>query len=322
MDASENVVAKVLIIDDGNAETLELIKQFCADNHLIGLKTHSNNVMSVLKSNVDLGGILMSESYNDSPQGGIDLALKLHKIRPELPIFLRRGHTSTLDGLPQRAQDCFCAAYCIDDMDALKHSLRDFIFSYYFPNAMVRGIQRITEDAVLTYFRRFSLSCEAPYIVKDSIVCGEVFTLVPLESTWCRGYMMLQCENRMLKLDPSSHDPYVKPKAQRISDVLGEITNMVWGSFKSHYVGDEYRTVMSQIQVPMLVMLDEKNISFGSSTPQLCFKYILTDLDDQSSPPVEIYQRLVFNLNWSPEEFKEVQVSTEELVDSGELEFF
>ena len=190
MDASENVVAKVLIIDDGNAETLELIKQFCADNHLIGLKTHSNNVMSVLKSNVDLGGILMSESYNDSPQGGIDLALKLHKIRPELPIFLRRGHTSTLEGLPQRAQDCFCAAYCIDDMDALKHSLRDFIFSYYFPNAMVRGIQRITEDAVLTYFRRFSLSCEAPYIVKDSIVCGEVFTLVPLESTWCRGYMM------------------------------------------------------------------------------------------------------------------------------------
>lgn len=322
MDASENVVAKVLIIDDGNADTLELIKQFCADNNLIGLKTHSDNVMSVLKSNVDLGGILMSESYHDSPQGGIDLALKLHKIRPELPIFLRRRHTASLDGLPERAQGCFCAAYHVDDMEALKHSLRDFIFSYYFPNTMVRGIQRITEDAMLTYFRRFSLTCETPYIVKDSIVCGEVFTLVPLESKWCRGYMMLQCENRTLKLDTASRDPYVKPKVQRISDVLGEITNMVWGSFKSHYVGDEYRTLMSQIQVPMLVMLEEKNISFGSSTPQLCFKYTLTDLDDQSSPPVRIYQRLVFNLSWSPEEFKEVQVSTEELVDAGELELF
>jgi hypothetical protein len=31
------------------------------------------------------------------------------------------------------------------------------------------GAGLITEDAVLTYFRRFSLSCEAPYIVKDSI---------------------------------------------------------------------------------------------------------------------------------------------------------
>lgn len=322
MDATEDVVAKVLIIDDGNAETLELIKQFCSDNHLVGLKTHSNNVMSVLKSNVDLGGILMSESYSGSPQGGVDLAIKLHKIRPELPIFLRRAQSSSLEGLPKRAQDCFCAAYHVDDMDALKHSLRDFIFSYYFPNAMVRGIQRITEDAMLTYFRHFSLSCETPYIVKDSIVFGEVFTLVPLESRWCRGYMMLQCENRTLKLDSSSHDPYVKPKAQRISDVLGEITNMVWGSFKSRYVVDEYRVLMSQTQVPMLVMLEEKNISFGTSTPQLCFKYTLTDLDDQSSPPVEIYQRLVFNLNWSPEDFKEVQVSTEELVDAGELEFF
>jgi hypothetical protein len=105
MDATEDVVAKVLIIDDGNAETLELIKQFCADNHLIGLKTHSNNVMSVLKSNVDLGGILMSESYNGSAHGGLDLAVKLHKIRPELPIFLRRAKSSSLDDLPKRAQD-------------------------------------------------------------------------------------------------------------------------------------------------------------------------------------------------------------------------
>jgi len=322
METAENVVAKVLIIDDGNAVTLELIKQFCAENHLIGLKTHSNNVMSVLKSNVDLGGILMSESYNGSPHGGIDLAIKLHKIRPELPIFLRRSNSSSLEGLPKRARDCFCAAYHAEDMNALKHSLRDFIFSYYFPNTMVRGIQLITEGAMLTYFRQFSLSCDTPYIVKDSIVCGEVFTLVPLESHWCRGYMMLQSENRTLKLEPSTHDPYVKPKVQRISDLLGEITNMVWGSFKSRYVLDEYRVLMAQTQVPMLVMLEEKNISFGSSTPQLCFKYTLTDMDDQSSPPVEIYQRLVFNLNWSPEDFREVQVSTEQLVDSGELELF
>ena len=322
MDASDSVVAKVLIIDDGNAETLELIKQFCIDNHLIGLKTHSDNVMSVLKSNVDLGGVLMSESYHDSPHGGIELGLKIHKARPELPIFLRRRQQATLEGLPARAQDCFCAAYHIEDLESLQHSLRDFIFSYYFPNAMVRGIQRITEDAMLTYFRRFSLSCETPYIVKDSIVCGELFTLVPLESKWCRGYMMLQSENRALKIDAVPRDPYVKPKVQRISDVLGEITNMVWGSFKSHYVEQAHQSLITQIQVPMLVMLEEKNISFGSSTPQLCFKYTLTDLDDQSAPPVRIYQRLVFNLSWSPEEFKEVQVSAQELVDAGELELF
>jgi hypothetical protein len=322
MEAAHNVVSKVLIIDDGNAQTLDLIKAFCAENDLIGVKTHSDNVMTVLKSNVDLGGVLLSESYHDSPTGGIELGVKIHKVRPELPIFLRRHQEASLNNLPARAQGSFCAAYHINDMEGLKRSLKDFIFSYYFPNTMVRGIQRITEDALMVYLRRFSLTCDAPYIVKDSIVCGEVFTLVPLESRWCRGYMMLQSENRAIRMESASHDPYVKPKLSRVSDVLGEITNMVWGSFKSNYVGDEYRTLMSQIQVPMLVMLDEKNISFGSSTPQLCFKYTLTDLDDQSAPPIKIYQRLVFNLSWSPEDFKEVQVSTEELVDAGELELF
>ena len=73
MEAADNVVSKVLIIDDGNAETLDQIKMFCAENDLIGVKTHSDNVMAVLKSNVDLGGVLLSESYHDSPTGGIDL---------------------------------------------------------------------------------------------------------------------------------------------------------------------------------------------------------------------------------------------------------
>lgn len=60
----------------------------------------------------------------------------------------------------------------------------------------------------------------------------------------------------------------------------------------------------------------------GCAQAQPAGSHLQLDLDDQSSAPVGIYQRLVFNLNWSPEEFKEVQVSTEEPVDSGELEFF
>ncbi len=151
---------------------------------------------------------------------------------------------------------------------------------------MVRGIQQITEDALNAHFKHFSMACDTPYIVKDSIVCGEVFTLIPLESTWCCGYMMLQCDNRLVKLGPQTIDPNDPPRPSRISDVLGEVTNMIWGYFKARYVGDEDQRLISQIQVPMLVKLEERNVSFGSSTPQLCFKYTLTDLSDQSSPPV------------------------------------
>ena len=39
-------------------------------------------------------------------------------------------------------------------------------------------------------------SHETPYIVRDRIIFGEVFSLIPLESSWCRGYMMLQTEEQ------------------------------------------------------------------------------------------------------------------------------
>ena len=35
---------------------------------------------------------------------------------------------------------------------------------------------------------------ESPYVVHDRIIFGEVSTLIPIESSWCRGYMMLQTE--------------------------------------------------------------------------------------------------------------------------------
>jgi hypothetical protein len=62
-------------------------------------------------------------------------------------------------------------------------------------------------------------------------------------------------------------------------------------------------------------------ISFGSEDPQLCFKYTLRDPDGQCAPLV-IYQRFVFNLNWSPDKFKENETLAEDLFESGELELF
>lgn len=63
-----------------------------------------------------------------------------------------------------------------------------------------------------------------------------------------------------------------------------------------------------------------KYISFGTENPQLCFLYTLTD--ENSGRKVKLYQRFIFNLNWSPENFKEVAHEVEALVDSGELELF
>jgi hypothetical protein len=40
---------------------------------------------------------------------------------------------------------------------------------------------------------------EAPTIVRDRLIYGEVYSLIPLEAAWCRGYMMLQIEERSLR---------------------------------------------------------------------------------------------------------------------------
>ena len=122
--------------------------------------------------------------------------------------------------------------------------------------------------------------------------------------------------------NPSDADSAQTLTFGNIANNIGEITNLIWGAFKNRYISDDDKRELSQMQVPIVIKLNRKNISFGSNDPQLCFKYTVTDLSNEDTAPVYIYQRFVFNLNWSPEDFKETQVTTDELIDTGDLELF
>ena len=91
-------------------------------------------------------------------------------------------------------------------------------------------------------------------------------------------------------------------------------------TFKNRFIADNDPGSRSTAQVPIVINHKHKYISFGSENPQLCFRYTL--LDEKNGHVISIYQRFVFNLNWSPEDFKEIQTSVDDLVDSGELELF
>ena len=60
----------------------------------------------------------------------------------------------------------------------------------------------------------------------------------------------------------------------------------------------------------------------GSEDPQLCVRYTMRDANDPDGPKLHIYQRFIFNLNWSPDNFSENESSVESLVASGEIDFF
>ena len=57
---TEKLVSKVLVLDNSPAHSAA-IKAFCDANNLVGLKVRKNRLMSVLRSNIDLGAILYSE---------------------------------------------------------------------------------------------------------------------------------------------------------------------------------------------------------------------------------------------------------------------
>jgi len=106
-----------------------------------------------------------------------------------------------------------------------------------------------------------------------------------------------------------------------INGILSEIANLVWGGFKVRYVAENDENKLHEsVQIPIVVDYDEHKISFGSDAPQLSFKY--TVFDEKTSKQIEIFQRLIFHLQWTPELFTENTQLLDDLLDSGELEFF
>src|SRR5258708_4273008 len=94
-DMNDEPVSKILVLDD-SPDHARRIKQFCDENHLVPLRVRKGSVMSVLRTNIDLGGILYSETYEDSPEETARVALEIHAARSELPIIIRREKKATL----------------------------------------------------------------------------------------------------------------------------------------------------------------------------------------------------------------------------------
>ncbi len=197
MNDSPLIRSQVLVYDSDKG-ALRQLRDFCASNHLVGYKVASRSLLGVLKSNIHLGAVLLSEP---SPSNGVDtfeIARALHRQRAELPIFLRREQTGSLDDLPDRVQGVFAGAYQLSNLGKLREMVDSYVFSTRYPGELVRGIRDLTIEALNGVFRGLEVECDIPYIVKDKLIYGELFSLMPLESSWCRGYMMFQTDERSM----------------------------------------------------------------------------------------------------------------------------
>lgn len=318
------ILSKALVHDKDTAHT-NFLKQFFAENNLIGLRAENHNsIHEVLKTNIDLGVVFLCEEDSEG-KSGLEIMEEIHDRRPELPVFLRRNHSDSLDDLPLKVQQACVGAYIGQDEAKLHQLLERHLFNTFYPSSFIRGIEELTLSAVESTFKDVNIECSVPYLVRDLLIFGEMFSIMILEGNWCRGYMMLQTEEgHMLDLIRSGKTNLMEHDAdfRTVNDLMNECTNMVWGAFKARFfkTGEEEK-IAHRVQVPVIVNHHRRYITFGSKDPQLCFRYTLHDPEGKLDS-VDLYQKFVFNLTWSPDEFQEKPEELENLVSAGELELF
>lgn len=317
------VRSKVIVVEH-NKDILAALKGFIEGGNLLGFQANTGNVLSVLNRNVDLGAIFLP--YKDEHgRSHSDLVQAIHKLRGELPIFLRVDAPNLVNNLPDELRHVVAGAYVHSDLERLKELVDTFLFNRHYPNEFVTNVKELTLSAFRAAFNNMHIEAEPPYIVKDKIIYGELFSLLPLETSWCRGYMMIQSEEESIREAIAAHKTQfnaIEPGFRHANALLGELANMIWGGFKTRYgtiTADPPGRV--RVEVPILINHARKFISFGTDDPQLCFKYTLTD-PDQKLKPIMMYQKYIFSLDWSPENYAESNQSVNELVSSGELEEF
>ncbi len=321
MITQQKVLSKVLVLEN-DPDCLDRLKQFCDTTGLIGVRVNPGHVVKILSSTLDLGAILLAETYAGTLAETRVLARYIRQSRPELPIFLRLEnpeHRNTADALSEFVS----GTYTRYDISPLKLSLDRYLFSLLYPDSLVNGIMELSKHALSQQFPDLDVSCCSPALVRDRIIFGEVFTLIPLESSWFKGYMLLQTEEAGIMQRVQADDASGwsdRTDFRRVNNILSEITNLIWGAFKNRYIPADDPGTHSPVQVPIVINHTHQYVSFGSDHPHLCFEYTLKNRTNEAI--VNFQQWFVFNLNWAPERFQEVPESMAALVESGELELF
>jgi hypothetical protein len=327
-------VSKVLLLES-DAARAEALAQFCAAHDLMGVPVRRDALAAALQTHYDLGGVLLGDEFGGSQEAAAAVAVALEVERPELPVVLLRAqpvNPGAADDLPEALRRVPHANWNESDPQTLLAALNEHVFSHEYPDPLVDGITDMTFGRLRDLFPDLEVNWDTPSIVRDRIIFGEVLTLIPIETAWCRGWLLMQTEEMpLIELLPRSGRMRLDDASdfRDVNGVLGELTNLVWGAFRNRYLGnpratDEAGRAGVQVQVPLLINHRRHYLSFGSDNPQLCIKYRLTC--PKTGREVTIDQRFVFSLGWSREGFDETAAQAAaaavEEQASGELELF
>jgi hypothetical protein len=318
------LISNVLVLD-GNEAAYGVLKVFCKENQLVGFRASTESVNEVLKSNIYFGAVLISEEAISSDIDSFALSNQIHLSRPDLPIFLRRYDSSDLEGVSEKYQNVFTGAYCLSNLESLKQLVHEQLFDSFYPTELVSGIQAVSEVCVKNEFTNVEVQSDTPFLVRDKLM-EDFNSLIAIESKWCRGYMMLQASKKQIVDYISANKTRVivnEINDQDSNTVIINLTNEIWGAIRREFMGygNELGVDANRTQVPIFINPDKRYISFGTSKPQLCYRYHIIDNSGVLEPLV-INLKLIFNLDWSPEHFELSEQAVDEFIETGDLEMF
>lgn len=318
-----NIKSKIVVLDS-DQKSLDIIKSFLQQNDLIGMRAQKFEVVKTLNEHVDLGALILSDVVDETGVSGFDIAIRAHNIRRELPIFMRLSQGSA-DDVPEKYRPIISGYFQGTDMAALKALIDKFLFCIYYPDELVSGITRITEEVLVSNFKNCNVIVDHPIVVRDQFIYGELFSLIALECDWGRGYMMMQADEEAIFRIIECGSTGISTKNitfREVNGVLSEITNMVWGKLKARYMSSYVnKSDITKPQVPIMINHNRNFASFGTVNPQLCFHYEVREATHQIEA-INFIQKFVFNLDWSPENFKSDESIVDNCVESGELELW
>ncbi len=328
MATSNQVMSKVLISED-DTDIRRNLSLFCETINISPIRASSDCLVTALRNNLDLGGFFL---YLPSNQAATSLALaqELKDLRPDLPLFLRVDNNSQYYELAKDKQALFVGFYTLEDLSKLAKLVEQFIFNRQYPNGLIAGIKNITLDAISSQFYNVEVVADQPYLIKDNIIFGHLFSMVPIEGSWCRGYLMMQTEQDKLEDMIASQHTKVKsfrPSFKDVNAILSEVTNLIWGKIKSNYFSSSPNLNTAELtQVPIIIDHSQKYISFGENQVHLCLNYRITSTDEELANELFISQKLVFNMKYSPEMFDDIEraLANKDIDNdiNGELEIF
>ncbi|QEN07027.1 chemotaxis protein CheX [Oceanispirochaeta crateris] len=312
------IKSKVLTFDTDMTVLPQLRKIFDA-NHLSGIRSVGDPsiIHIILDKNILLGAIFVNNRGNWK-----DLSVRIKEIRPELPLFLRVEEPSEADEIPTEMAWYFDGLFHINEEEKISQYLKTHIFIRDYPLEMIRHIQNFSIHSIKAMIPEAVVHSLPPLMIRDKVIYGEITSLIPVNTNWCRGYLMLQCDMRELHeiLGTMKNPAFRGSIDEVVPPIISELTNLFWGSFKTVFLKEGFLEESGpDIQVPILVNHKLRNISFGGDIPQLCFEYIIKEPGGLKRQ-TRIVQKFIFNLSWNPNMAAEYDY--QDLVEEGTIELF